>query len=89
MTPERMICYLLHRQIIVNHLPWRVERGWSYEVTASNGTIIAKCQTHEEAEEIIKMAEKKENEVGDMDWPVSDILEEFSRVAGSQRKDTK
>ena len=29
------------------------------------------------------------NEVGDMDWPVSDILEEFSRVAVSQRKDTK
>ncbi len=46
-----------------NPLPWRVERGWAYEVTASNGHIVAKCQKHGEAMEIIETAEKLNKEI--------------------------
>jgi len=81
MTPERMVCYLLHRQIIVNHLPWwRIERDWSYEVTASNGVVIARCQTQEEAEEIIQLAEKIKKEDNTYDDLTSEVLEGFSRA---------
>jgi len=37
-------------------LPWRVERGWSFEVIASNGAVVAKCPTREEADAIIALA---------------------------------
>lgn len=81
MTQERMIWYLLFQQILINPLPWRVERDWTYEVTASNGAIIAKCQTYEEAVEIIKTAEKIDKEIsGVVDWPVSEIIEAFKCV---------
>lgn len=63
MSSEQMIRYLLSHQMLENPLPWRVERDWSFEVTASNGHIIAKCQKHEEAEEIIETAEKIDQEV--------------------------
>ena len=75
MTPEKMIRYLLFHQMLNNPLPWRVERDWAYEVTASNGAIVAKCQTHEEAEEIIQMAEKINKEIFADDWPVSEATE--------------
>lgn len=63
MLPEKMIRYLLFHQLLNNPLPWRIERGWSYEVTASNGITIAKCHTHEEAKEIIEMTEKLRKEI--------------------------
>ena len=89
MTPERMVRYLLFHQMLNNPMPWRAERDWSYEVTASNGVVIAKCQTQEEAEEIIQMAEKINKEIGNDDWPVSEALEELSRIAKSHCKGTK
>lgn len=70
-----MARYLLHRQIVVNPLPWRIERDWTYDVTASNDEIVAKCQTHGEAEEIIQIAEKINKESGADDWPVSEMTE--------------
>ena len=74
MALERMVWYLLHQQMRENPLPWRVERDWTYEVTASNGAVIAKCQTHEEAEEIIRMAEEiRERDYGG--WAVSEATE--------------
>lgn len=39
-------------------LPWRVERDWTHEVTAADGTIVAKCMTHERAAAIIATAER-------------------------------
>lgn len=63
MTQEQMIRSLLFRQIFNNPLPWRIERDWSYEVIASNGYIIAKCQKHQEAMEIIEKAEKLRREI--------------------------
>jgi hypothetical protein len=49
----------LLRHAVLNHpLPWTVERDWTFEVTAKDGTIIAKCMTHERAATIIAMAEQ-------------------------------
>ena len=62
-TPEQMVRYLLFHQILNNPLPWRVERDWSYEVIASNGCIIAKCKSHDEATEIVETAEKLRQEI--------------------------
>lgn len=38
-------------------LPWRVEQDWTHEVTAADGTVIAKCMTHTRAAAIIALAE--------------------------------
>ena len=89
MTPEKMIRYLLFHQMLNNPLPWRVEGGWAYEVTASNGAIIAKCQTHEEAVEIIQAVEKIKKESNTYDHLTSEVLKGFSRHVESHRKDTK
>ncbi len=59
MNLESMLEYLLMQQISDNPLPWSVERVWpSYGVTASNGHIIAKFQSLEEAMEIVRMAQR-------------------------------
>ena len=52
-------------------LPWRIQRDWSYEVTASDGHIIAKCQQQEEAMEIVGLSEKINKEIINSidDWP--------------------
>lgn len=60
---DRMARNLLLYQVISNPLPWRVERGWSYEVTASNGVIVAKCRTYADAEEIIIAAQSIRQEL--------------------------
>ena len=38
-------------------LPWRVEQDWTHEVTAADGTIIAKCMTYDRAAAIVAMAQ--------------------------------
>ena len=58
---------LLFHQILSNPLPWEIDRHWTYEVKASNGTIIAKCSTHDEAQEIIEAAKKLKNELDKID----------------------
>ena len=75
MTLERVAHYLLHWQIVVNPMPWRVVSNWTYEVTASNDAVVAKCQKHEEAMGIIQLAEKINRESGADDWPVSEATE--------------
>ncbi len=81
MTQEKMIRYLLFHQMLNNPLPWRVERDWTYEVTASNGQIVAKCQKHEEAMEIIETAEKIKKQIGSIDdWPSSDLNESLTKL---------
>jgi hypothetical protein len=53
---QQMVHDLLHNQMIVHKLPWRIEQDWTFEVTASDGYIVAKCQTHAEAQNIIDEA---------------------------------
>ena len=87
MPQEKVIRYLLHQQMFENPLPWRVEKDWSYEVTATNGQIIAKCRNHEEAVEIIGTAEKINQEIGNIDdWPSSDLNESLTKLLGQQKK---
>lgn len=50
--------------LLLNHpLPWRVERDWSHEVGAEDGTIVAKCMTYEEAETIVDYATRRQAEL--------------------------
>ena len=60
---DAMTRTLLLHQIFCNPLPWRVEHDWTNEVHASNGVIIAKCHTRDEAEGIIKAAEALADEL--------------------------
>ena len=41
---------------IMHPLPWRIEHDWTVEVHASDGYIVAKCQSVEEAESVIEYA---------------------------------
>jgi len=61
---------VLHN-LIHHPLPWRVERDWTYEVTAADGTIITKCMSHERAMAIIALAEKLQN---DLNTPLPEDL---------------
>ena len=55
---EMMLRELLFQALLNHPLPWRIEQDWTYEVTASDDYIIAKCRTRQEAEEFISFAEK-------------------------------
>lgn len=45
-------------QLREHPLPWRIDRDWSWEVLASDGVVIAKCQTYMEAQIIVDLAER-------------------------------
>lgn len=47
---------VLDSQLRKHPLPWRVERDWAFEVTASDGAVIVKCPTNQEAEALIVLA---------------------------------
>lgn len=54
---EMMLRRLLFQALLDHPLPWRIEEDWTKEVTASDGFIIVKCRTREEAGEFISFAE--------------------------------
>lgn len=63
-TPQQHLAV----QSWINHpLPWRIEHDWTVEVHASDGHIVAKCSTQEEAESVIKWA-KEQQEIIDSIW---------------------
>lgn len=55
---DRVAYDMVSHNLIHHPLPWRVERDWTHEVTAADGTIITKCQTHEHAAAVITLAEQ-------------------------------
>ncbi len=51
-------------QTFLNHpLPWKIEQDWTWEVIASDGHIVAKCPSREEADAVVAWAEAKEHEL--------------------------
>ena len=64
-----MIDDLVRHAVLHHPLPWRIEDDWTREVTAKDGTIIAKCMTHARAAAIIATAEKIRAE---LDAPMCD-----------------
>ena len=49
---------VLRNQLREHPLPWKVERDWSYEVVATDKTIIAKCMSYDEAERVVMFAKE-------------------------------
>lgn len=49
--------------VLEHPLPWTVDRDWTHEVTAKDGTVVAKCMTHARAAAIIALAEQIRAEV--------------------------
>lgn len=45
-------------RLLEHPLPWRVEHDWTYEVTAADGAIIAKCATAARAAAVVAIAER-------------------------------
>ena len=55
-------------QTFLDHpLPWKIEQDWTWEVTASDGCIIAKCRSREVAEAVVAWAVNKEHELAVFD----------------------
>lgn len=48
---------VLDHAVISHPLPWRVEQDWTWEVTAADGAVVAKCQTCAEAQAVVSAAE--------------------------------
>lgn len=84
MTDTEMVRLLLFHQVLSNPLPWRVVRDWSHEVIASNGRVIAKCQRHEEAMEIIEKAEKLRQEIEIIEIEVANKISCSGEPAGEK-----
>lgn len=55
-TEHDLFGSVLFQQALQHPLPWRIESDWTEEVIASDGYCIAKCETPEEAEAIIRAA---------------------------------
>lgn len=55
---ECMARTMVFQSMLYHPLPWRIESDWTQEVTASDGHIIAKCQSPGEAQAIIVFAER-------------------------------
>lgn len=55
---DRIAYDMVSHNLIQHPLPWRVERDWTHEVTAADGTIITKCMTADHAAAVIAMAEQ-------------------------------
>lgn len=49
--------------VITHPLPWYVDHDWTYEVIASDATVIAKCATEETAQAIIDEATRIRSEL--------------------------
>lgn len=64
---DRLLRLLMIHQIVTHPLPWRIERDWTYEVTAHDGAIIAKCQNCEEAAIIVDLANNLDRELKNID----------------------
>lgn len=56
-SPEQ---FLAVQSWIQHPLPWRIELDWTVEVHSSDGYIVAKCSTYEEAESVIEWAEEQQ-----------------------------
>jgi len=51
-SPERI------KAIVADHpLPWTIDRDWTYEVLAADGTCVAKKMTYEDAAAFVATAE--------------------------------
>ena len=59
----RVLYYFLPEVIDKHPFPWRVEHDWTNEVVAEDRTIIAKCQSQYDAENIIRVAEDMKAEL--------------------------
>lgn len=55
---ERMLQILISGMLREHPLPWRVERGLSYEVATKDGAVIAQCPGEDEAHAIISFVEE-------------------------------
>ena len=47
---------MVFHQTLDHPLPWRIDQDWTHEVKASDGHVVAKCHTREQAEQIIALA---------------------------------
>jgi len=58
MVDHQAIARRLLRDLLAAHpLPWRVDRDWTWEVIAADGTTITKCATGVLADAIVAEAE--------------------------------
>lgn len=49
----------LVRQVsLMNPLPWTIEQDWTWEVTAANGVIVAKCRTPGDAQAVVALGQR-------------------------------
>lgn len=56
---EQTLLLVLDHLLLEHPLPWRIDRDWTYEVLASDNTVIAKCKEYSEAEFLLQYAVKR------------------------------
>ena len=58
MIESQLLHDLLHNQLLSHPLPWTIEQDWTWEVTAADGALIAKCPSYERARALVDAAEE-------------------------------
>lgn len=64
---EKIAREMVFHQTLDHPLPWRVDEDWTHEVRASDGYVVAKCPTREQAEQIIALANHIKASIGEFD----------------------
>lgn len=59
LVEEALFLHLVDQLLVRHPWPWKAERDWTYEVVASDATVIAKCREPQEAQDIVDFAEKR------------------------------
>lgn len=75
-TWKRIASHFILEKLHDHPLPWRIEQDWTSEVTAADGTTIVKCMTPQEAEWVIKLAEKITKDLAESDAEINALIEQ-------------
>lgn len=57
LDPYDVLCEVVHWQSILHPLPWRIDADWTWEVIASDGYCVAKCDHPDKAKALVELAE--------------------------------
>lgn len=69
-----LLTELLDHELSEHPLPWTCERDWTYEVKASDGTLLAKFMSATDAQSFISLAEGRQHELDNICAEVDEEL---------------
>lgn len=72
---EMVLKRLLTHAVLYHPLPWYIDRDWTYEVRDDDKALVVKCQSEEEAEAVIEMANEKRQGLNEASKQIQSYME--------------